>query len=168
MLIPFLWFCCSPQKIWCYSDVKWPIPVDCWFQNVKVYIVDISALTTSNLPWFMVLTSHIAMVYISLQHQTFFLPPVILFFLFVFLIEIPLLALSSLTLKVCIRLSFCTSFLLHRAFISCLPLAIMIACSESYLDHSSLNRWFFFLLQFSQCFLSLTVVSQVLFQITRY
>lgn len=53
-------------------------------------------------------------------------------------------------------------------FISCLPLTITMACSESYLDLSSLNRWIFFLRQFSQCFLSLTVVSQVLFQISWY
>ena len=40
------------------------------------FTLDISYLTTSNLPWFMDLTFQVPMQYCSLQHQTLFLSPV--------------------------------------------------------------------------------------------
>ena len=41
-----------------------------------MFILAISCLTTSNLPWFMDLTFQVLMQYCSLQHQTLFLSPV--------------------------------------------------------------------------------------------
>ena len=44
---------------------------------MSMFILAISCLTTSNLPWFMDLTFQVPMQYCSLQHQTFLLSPVI-------------------------------------------------------------------------------------------
>ena len=40
-----------------------------------MFTLDISCLTTSNLPWFMDLTFQVPLQYCSLQHQTLFSPP---------------------------------------------------------------------------------------------
>ena len=42
---------------------------------MSVFTLAISCLTTSNLPWFMVLTFQVPMQYCSLQHQTLLSPP---------------------------------------------------------------------------------------------
>ena len=44
---------------------------------MSTFTLAISCLTTSNLPWFMVLTFQVAMQYCSLPHRTLFLSPVI-------------------------------------------------------------------------------------------
>ena len=44
---------------------------------MSMFTLAISCLTTSNLPWFMDLTSQVPMQYCSLQHQTLLLSPVI-------------------------------------------------------------------------------------------
>ena len=43
---------------------------------MSMFILAISCLTTSTLPWFMDLTFQVPMQYCSLQHQNFFLSPV--------------------------------------------------------------------------------------------
>ena len=44
--------------------------------GMSIFILVISCLTTSNLPWFMDLTFQVHMQYCSLQHQTLLLTPV--------------------------------------------------------------------------------------------
>ena len=44
--------------------------------EMSMFILAISCLTTSTLPWFMDLTFQVPMQYCSLQHQNFFLSPV--------------------------------------------------------------------------------------------
>ena len=44
--------------------------------RMSMFTLVISCLTTSNLPWFIVLTFQVPMQYCSLQHRTLLLPPV--------------------------------------------------------------------------------------------
>ena len=58
--------------------IKLPIPVyfSLLIPKMLIFILVISCLTTSNLPWFMDLTFQVSMQYCSLQHQTLLLSPV--------------------------------------------------------------------------------------------
>ena len=60
------------------SELNSPIPVhfSSLIPKMLTFTLDISCLTTSNLPWFMDLTFQVTMQYCSLQHQTLLLSPV--------------------------------------------------------------------------------------------
>ena len=74
---PFLlWFLPPVVDIWS-SGLNWPTPVhfSSLIPKMLMFILTISCLTTSNLPWFMDLTFQVPMQYCSLQHQILLLSP---------------------------------------------------------------------------------------------
>ena len=59
------------------SELNLPIPIhfSSLIPKMLIFILAISYLTTSNLPWFMDLTFQVLMQYCSLQHQSLLSPP---------------------------------------------------------------------------------------------
>ena len=60
--------------IWVNSPI--PVHFSSLIPRMSTFTLDISCLTTSNLPWFMDLTFQVPMQYCSLQHRTLLLSPV--------------------------------------------------------------------------------------------
>ena len=59
------------------SELNSPIPIhfSSWIPKMSIFILAISYLTMSNLPWFMDLTFQVLMQYCSLQHHSLLSPP---------------------------------------------------------------------------------------------
>ena len=64
-----------PMVVDIMAIINSPIPVHFSSLSPKMFTLAISCLTTSNLPWFMDLTSQVPVRYCSLQHQILLAPP---------------------------------------------------------------------------------------------